>query len=97
MYLDKSADNEKNMHYIKLPNGAIIKLTQIAGFLPRMITSSDGVPEKVRAGDYLGMIKFGSRVDLLLPISAPNGENLYMKLKNGDTVSIGEFLGLYTR
>lgn len=63
--LDKCRDNEKKIHLIKMANGSLVRMTQIAGFLPRRITSSDVVPEKVLAGEYLGMIKFGSRVDLV--------------------------------
>ena len=61
----KSRDNEKKIHTIKMKNDNIIKVIQIAGFLPRRIVSSDVVPLDVDAGEYLGMIKFGSRVDLI--------------------------------
>jgi phosphatidylserine decarboxylase len=64
---EKSKENEKKIHSIRMKNEAIIQVTQIAGFLPRRITSSELVPEEVKAGQYLGMIKFGSRVDLLIP------------------------------
>ena len=63
----KSRDNEKKIHTIKMKNNNIVKVVQIAGFLPRRIASSDVVPLDVEAGDYLGMIKFGSRVDLIFP------------------------------
>ena len=61
----KSRDNEKKIHTIKMKNNNIVKVIQIAGFLPRRIVSSDVVPLDVKAGEYLGMIKFGSRVDLI--------------------------------
>ena len=61
----KSRDNEKKIHTIKMKNNNIVKVIQIAGFLPRRIASSDVVPLDVDAGDYLGIIKFGSRVDLI--------------------------------
>jgi len=63
----KSRDNEKKIHTITMKNNNIVKVVQIAGFLPRRITSSDVVPLDVEAGEYLGMIKFGSRVDLIFP------------------------------
>jgi phosphatidylserine decarboxylase len=96
MHLEKSANNEKYMHYIELPNGAVIKLSQIAGILPRMITASESVPENVSAGQYLGMIKFGSRIDMLLPIKTPNGDHLNMDLMVGDEVHIGDLIGFYS-
>ena len=61
----KSRNNEKKIHTIQMNNNNIVKVVQIAGFLPRRIASSDVVPLDVKAGEYLGMIKFGSRVDLI--------------------------------
>ena len=63
----KSRDNEKKIHTIKMKNNNIVEVIQIAGFLPRRIVSSNVVPLDVNAGEYLGMIKFGSRVDLIFP------------------------------
>lgn len=97
MYLDKSVDNEKKLHHIVMNSGAVISVTQLAGLLPRMITSSDVVPLKVNAGDYLGMIKFGSRVDLLLPKTAPDGTKLKLhpSIKANRAISIGDSIGMY--
>ena len=61
----KSRNNEKKIHTIRMNNNNIVEVIQIAGFLPRRIASSDVVPLDVKAGEYLGMIKFGSRVDLI--------------------------------
>lgn len=97
MYLDKSADNEKKIHHIVMKSGAAISMTQLAGLLPRMITSSDKVPMVVNAGDHLGMIKFGSRVDLLLPKSAPDGTKLTLhpSIVKNYAISIGSPIGSY--
>lgn len=99
MYLDKSVDNEKKIHYIHMNNGAVITVTQLAGLLPRMITSSDVVPMEVNAGEYLGMIKFGSRVDLLLPKTAPDGSKFILadNIKKDKSVCIGDVLGVYAK
>lgn len=94
MNVDKSRNNEKNIHYIKMTDGTIIKLTQIAGFLPRMITSSEDL-ETYQAGDYLGMIKFGSRVDLLLPDTSASGKKLILDVDVGDKLDIGDYIGEY--
>ncbi len=88
---DKSRHNEKKMHYIQALNGSFIKVTQIAGFLPRSITSSDVFPEKIKAGQYMGMIKFGSRVELLLS----NASKFDMRVKVDQRVNIGTLLGRY--
>ena len=95
MHADKSQDNEKKMHYIMMNNGTVLKLTQIAGFLPRMITSSDEIGVEVKAGQYLGMIKFGSRVEILVPKKARNGQHLILNddMAIGKKVKIGEQIG----
>ena len=87
---EKSRYNEKKIHNIVMKNKKIITITQIAGFLPRCITSSDIVPEKVKAGQYLGMIKFGSRVDIIFP-----GDMLKVKVKVNDTINIGDNIYTY--
>lgn len=87
---EKSRYNEKKIHNIIMKNKKLITITQIAGFLPRCITSSDIVSEKVRAGQYLGMIKFGSRIDIIFP-----GNISKLKLKVNDTINIGDSIYTY--
>ncbi len=85
----KGHSNEKKIHIIKMNNGNTIYLTQIAGFFPRRIVSSDIVPEKVMAGQYLGMIKFGSRVDILF-----KGDINKLRVKLNQHVNIGDLIYL---
>jgi len=59
----KSDDNEKMITTME-SNKSIIKITQIAGILVRRISTPDYVDSQVYQGDYLGFIKFGSRVDI---------------------------------
>ena len=84
---EKSRDNEKKIHTIMGNNGAIVTVTQIAGFIPRRITSSEKVPEPVRAGQYLGMIKLGSRIDLSFP-----GELCDLKVNLNKKINIGDLI-----
>lgn len=96
--LDKSAENEKKIHYLSMDmDGTAVSVTQIAGFLPRRIASSDQAPMKVRAGDYLGMIKFGSRVDMLIPLTSVSGRGFMLAdgVAVGKRVLIGDRLGSY--
>lgn len=95
MNLNKSVNNEKKIHYLLLKNGAVIKLTQIAGFLPRMITSDESLTT-YSAGDYLGMIKFGSRVDLLIPKYAPDKSTFSLNIQKNQKICIGDYLGDYS-
>jgi phosphatidylserine decarboxylase precursor-related protein len=94
MNLTKSRFNEKMMHLLQMKNGEVIKLTQIAGFLPRRITSDNSINEDRLAGQYLGMIEFGSRVDLEIPMSRFN-----IKLGSKDIgrrINYGDIIGVYS-
>jgi phosphatidylserine decarboxylase precursor-related protein len=86
---DKCKHNEKKIHYIKTKHG-MVTVTQIAGFLVRAIVSSDKVPETVKAGQYMGMIKFGSRIDTSFPGNIKN-----LKVKLHDKLKIGDILYTY--
>jgi phosphatidylserine decarboxylase len=85
---DKSRDNEKKIHKLKTKYGNIL-VTQIAGFLPRRI-NSDKKLGRVQAGEYLGIIKFGSRVDLLFPTN-----KFKLNIKKGQHINIGDLIGKY--
>lgn len=64
--MEKSKLNEKMIYTIDTPHGEM-KLFQIAGFLVRRIVTDLHVGQTVETGEQVGMIKFGSRVDLILP------------------------------
>ena len=65
--LDKaSEDNERNSLVISTANGRI-GVTQIAGLVARRIVPFVRESEIVAAGQRIGMIRFGSRVDVFLP------------------------------
>ncbi len=59
--------NERNTVVIRTDEGKEILVRQIAGALARRIISYAGKGKKVNAGDQLGFIRFGSRVDVFLP------------------------------
>jgi phosphatidylserine decarboxylase len=78
--------NEKNLIVIDSEYGKL-GVIQIAGFLARRIVQYVDPGDWVESGDRLGMIKFGSRVDLILP--AENSEILVSegkKSKAGETL-----------
>ncbi len=66
MSFEKSEANERNMVAINGPRGKIT-VVQVAGMLARRIVCWAGEGEKLRAGQKFGMIKFGSRTDVLAP------------------------------
>src|SRR5579863_2246127 len=68
--LDKaSEDNERNGLVIEAPNGRF-GVVQIAGLVARRIVCFVAQGESVGAGERIGLIRFGSRVDVYLPEGA---------------------------
>lgn len=63
---DIETENEKNLMVIESEYGRF-GVIQIAGFVARRIVQYVNVGDEVKIGERLGMIKFGSRVDLILP------------------------------
>ncbi len=65
-----STDNERNTVVIENSTGTRILIRQIAGALARRIICYSKPGESIIQGEDLGFIKFGSRVDLYLPLNA---------------------------
>ena len=97
--IDKCRNNEKAIHYILMNNYSLIQVTQIAGFLPRCISyDNTTLPKDVSAGGYLGMIKFGSRVDLLFPLRSADGNSFFQlgaNIRQNNCINIGDNIGQY--
>lgn len=81
---DKASEkNERTEIGITNPAGKVL-FTQIAGFVARRIVCELNVGDKVIIGNRFGMIKFGSRVDVIVP------EQWQIKVKKDDNVTAGE-------
>ena len=78
--------NERTSVCIKNKNGDLVMLRQVAGAVARRIVSHAKEGKKVNQNDELGFIKFGSRVDLYLPLSAKPEVELNDKVVGGRTV-----------
>ncbi|HEX8165103.1 MAG TPA: phosphatidylserine decarboxylase [Beijerinckiaceae bacterium] len=84
--LDKaSEDNERNAFVIET-TGARIGVVQIAGLVARRIVIFAREGDEVAAGERLGLIRFGSRVDVYLPLSAQVLAGLDQMAIAGETV-----------
>ncbi len=69
--LDKaSEDNERNSLLLTGDDGHDVVVVQIAGLIARRIVCHVGEGEKVVAGDTYGLIRFGSRVDVYVPVDS---------------------------
>ena len=65
-----STDNEHNTIILKDKKGREILVRQIAGFVARRIVCDLQPGDEAVVGEELGMIRFGSRVDVFLPLDA---------------------------
>lgn len=81
-----STENERNTVVIETDFGESVLIRQIAGFLARRIVWYCHTGDRVAQGDELGFIKFGSRVDLLLPLGASVKVELDEKVQGGVSV-----------
>lgn len=82
--MDKaSAENERNALWIKTASGQDITCVQIAGLVARRILCYVDAKDMLHKGQRYGFIRFGSRVDMYLPLDATP------KVSIGDKVSAG--------
>ena len=89
--LNKSNDNEKCIHVIRNKYGAFT-VYQIAGFLVRRISPYDVVGQEAVSGKCMGLIHFGSRVDIIIP----QRDRFKLQVAEGDYVSAEDtVLGYY--
>jgi phosphatidylserine decarboxylase len=79
-----SLRNEQNGVAIETPEGRSVTYVQIAGMVARRIVCDLSEGDTVRQGQRVGMIRFGSRVDVFLPADA------VLRVSRGDRVRAGE-------
>tara|TARA_E500000331_G_scaffold294614_1_gene292464 strand:+ start:84 stop:743 length:660 start_codon:yes stop_codon:yes gene_type:complete len=83
--LDKASDkNERSSLVLNTQNGTKIIVVQIAGLIARRILGFISLNHNLDQGERFGLIRFGSRVDIYMPIDA------ILKCKLGDKVTAGE-------
>ncbi|GHU12999.1 phosphatidylserine decarboxylase proenzyme [Alphaproteobacteria bacterium] len=69
--MDKSSEfNERQSTYMKMADGATVVFVQIAGLIARRIRSDISEGQDLKMGDRVGLIRFGSRVDVYFPKTA---------------------------
>jgi len=67
-FRDDAGDvNENHLTVIRKDNGDLVGVRQIAGLLARRVVAYPQVGDRVERGELIGLIKFGSRVDLYFP------------------------------
>tara|TARA_B100000989_G_C19485666_1_gene447317 strand:- start:753 stop:1400 length:648 start_codon:yes stop_codon:yes gene_type:complete len=84
--LDKaSEENERNYFKVRLNNNEEIIIVQIAGLIARRIVCEVEQEQDLKQGDRIGMIRFGSRVDIYF-------KNKKVLVKQGQNLTAGESL-----
>ncbi len=81
---DVGEKNEAHTNVFRLGDGTRIGVRQLAGLIARRVVSYLREGESHRRGELLGVIKFGSRVDLFVP------ESYEVRVRVGDRVRNGE-------
>jgi phosphatidylserine decarboxylase len=81
-----STENERTAVVIETPQKKQVLFKQIAGALAKRIVWYVNEGQPVEQGAEMGFIKFGSRVDLLLPVDAKVKVSLNQKVKGGKTI-----------
>jgi phosphatidylserine decarboxylase len=85
--LDKaSEDNERQHFLVEGPDGVKIAFTQIAGLVARRILAFVREGDSVVAGERIGLIRFGSRVDVFLPSGTGPRILLGQRTIGGETI-----------
>ncbi len=81
-----SVHNERNALVVKTDDGKSFAFVQIAGLIARRIVNCVTTGERVQKGDRYGMIQFGSRLDLYLPLAFEVAVRVGDKTSAGSTI-----------
>ncbi|TNF77211.1 MAG: phosphatidylserine decarboxylase family protein [Acidobacteria bacterium] len=81
---DAGEVNESHLTVLRDSRGLLFGVKQIAGLLARRVVAYQGVGSRVERGQLIGLIKFGSRVDLMVPSS------YRIEVQKGDRLREGE-------
>jgi phosphatidylserine decarboxylase len=85
--LDKASDENERQHIlIEGPDGLRVGFTQIAGLVARRIVPWVKAGDMVTAGQRVGLIRFGSRVDVYLPAGTSSQLLLGQRVIAGETI-----------
>jgi phosphatidylserine decarboxylase len=92
---ESAEKNEQNLAVVESDDGYEVAFKQIAGLLARRIVFHRKAGDRLERGERIGMIKFGSRVDVLMPAYAEIRVKMGDHVKGGATVlaHIPDFAG----
>ncbi len=81
-----STDNERNALWVQTSSGADVVFVQVAGLIARRILCYVDEGDQVETGERYGFIRFGSRVDLYLPLDSEIKVQLGQWVDSGNDV-----------
>lgn len=81
-----STENERNAVIVRMNNGQKITFVQVAGLVARRILCYTATGDWLKRGQRYGFIRFGSRVDLYLPLNAQSLVTIGQKVKATETI-----------
>lgn len=81
-----STENERASVAIKTNSGIQILIRQIAGYVARRVRTYISENDEVKQGQQLGFIKFGSRVDIFIPLEAKINVKLNQQVRGNKTI-----------
>ena len=81
-----STENERSMVVIETPEGHTVMARQIAGAVARRIVTYAQAGEECYIDEHMGFIKFGSRVDVYLPLGTEPCVKLGQKTTGNETI-----------
>lgn len=81
-----STENERSLVVIRTDDGTEVLVRQVAGAMARRIVTYAEVGEECYIDEHMGFIKFGSRVDVYLPLDAEIFVDLEQKTVGNETV-----------
>jgi phosphatidylserine decarboxylase len=82
---EAGSENQRNEIEIETDKG-IVRMNQVSGAIARRTIFDKKPGERVKAGERIGLIRFGSRVDLQLPAGTAVDVRIRQKVKAGETV-----------
>lgn len=86
-WLPKSSkENERSLVVIETPDGERIAIRQVAGAMARRIVTYAKVGNRSHRNEHLGFIKFGSRVDMYLPVDTEMFVALGEPVRGNETI-----------
>jgi phosphatidylserine decarboxylase len=83
---EASEHNERTAIVVQTAEGSSIRFVLVAGLIARRIVCRIGEGRVLRAGDRVGIIRFGSRVDLDVPAGASVAVGVGDRVVAGETV-----------